>query len=283
MAAVTNNAPLEPNTVYWLSTSMPIAVVIAQPSAHSALSVGTHAEREAADPRAQHDCLRDADRKTADRALDDEVAHAGPVADRGGADPEPDRESDAGRRDPLACRRTVRSQAPRLDGAEDHAGDGAADERRHEPVDRAGHDARRRSRRAGSRGRWGASAARFASRSRAWSWCVHGRAWCAPVDRFEREREAGDGRHDVTATPSRRIDEVAVRRVVDQDHDAEGDEPHAPQDVTEEVRGVDHRARRAARTRRRTRAPPTSRPAPGTSGRRSDDRVRRRRARSTSR
>ena len=44
MAAVTTSAPLEPNTVYWLSTSTPIAVVIAQPSAHSALSVGTHAK-----------------------------------------------------------------------------------------------------------------------------------------------------------------------------------------------------------------------------------------------
>ena len=55
VAAVTNNAPLEPNTVYWLSTSIPLAVVIAQPSAHSALSVGTHEEREAADPLAQHE------------------------------------------------------------------------------------------------------------------------------------------------------------------------------------------------------------------------------------
>ena len=43
MSTVTVSAPLEPKTVYWLSTSTPIAVVIAQPSAHSAPSAGTQA------------------------------------------------------------------------------------------------------------------------------------------------------------------------------------------------------------------------------------------------
>ena len=112
MAAVTISAPLEPNTVYWLSTSTPIAVVIAQPSAHSALSVGTQANGEATEPRTQHHGLGGPDRQPADRALDDEVAHAGAVVHRGGADPEPDGEADAGRGDPLACRRAVAFPGP---------------------------------------------------------------------------------------------------------------------------------------------------------------------------
>ncbi len=42
VAAVTTIAPLEPNTAHWVSTSTPIEVVIAQPSAHNALSAGAH-------------------------------------------------------------------------------------------------------------------------------------------------------------------------------------------------------------------------------------------------
>ena len=49
VAAVTTRAPLEPKTAYCVSTSTPIEVVIAQPSAHSALSAG--AQRYAARPR----------------------------------------------------------------------------------------------------------------------------------------------------------------------------------------------------------------------------------------
>jgi len=37
---VTTAAPLEPNTVYCVSTSTPIELVIAQPSAHGAVSAG---------------------------------------------------------------------------------------------------------------------------------------------------------------------------------------------------------------------------------------------------
>ena len=41
--------------------------------------------------------------------------------------------------------------------------------------------------------------------------------------------------------PGRRRRAAWPCAVVDEDHDAECDEPHAPQDVAEEVRGVDHR------------------------------------------
>ena len=49
VAAVTTRAPLEPKTAHCVSTSTPIEVLIAQPSAHSALSAGAH--RYATRPR----------------------------------------------------------------------------------------------------------------------------------------------------------------------------------------------------------------------------------------
>ena len=167
-------------------------------------------EREAADPRAQHDCLRGSDRKPADRALDDEVAHAGAVAHCGGADPEPDRESGTGRGDPLSCRRTVRPQAPRLDGAEDHAGDGSADERRGEPVDRAGDElgdeaAEREAEEGGEPAQRTPLPRRWLGRA-----CVHD-VHGVLLSIGSSRGEARVDRHDVTATATG-ADEVAVRR-----------------------------------------------------------------------
>ena len=143
--------------MYCVSTSTPIELVIAQPSAHSALSAGAQQRRHAP---GQQQRLRDPDRKPADRALDDEVTEARAVAD--GRRPDAEAHGQAGRRggDPAGRRRTAGAEAPRLDGAEDRAGDGAAHERRGDPVDRAGDAAPRRGRRAGSRGTSGASAAR---------------------------------------------------------------------------------------------------------------------------
>ena len=74
--------------------------------------------------------------------------------------------------------------------------------------------------------------------------------------------------------PARRSTRAAGASLADQDHHAEGDQPDAPQDVAEEVRGVDHRQpeRRedADEDERRRHAPSTR-----TSGRRSGGRARR--------
>ena len=98
----------------------------------------------------------------------------------------------------------------------------------------------------------------------------------------ERSGEMVDGS---TAQPVAMAGDVAPRfaSLVDEDHDAEGDEPHAPEHVADEVRLVD-----AGEVERREHADEHQdgrrrRPTPGTSDPRSDDRVRRRRAPSTSR
>ena len=85
----------------------------------------------------------------------------------------------------------------------------------------------------------------------------------ARAQHAQREPAAAGAAHDVTAARAARA--RAARALVDQDHDAEGDQPHAPEDVADEVRGVDRPAARAARGRRRGRAPRTPRRAPGTS------------------
>ena len=152
----------------------------------------------------------------------------------------------AGRGDPLPCRRTVRSQAPRLDGAEDQAGDGSADERRHEPVDRAGHvlgdEAAEREPEEG-----GEPAQRTLlpghRLGRGAFTDGHGVLLSIGSSRGEGEVR-GSRRASVMPAPRHEPAPTSTRRrgrapFVDEDHDAEGDEPHAPQDVTEEVGGVD--------------------------------------------
>ena len=95
----------------------------------------------------------------------------------------------------------------------------------------------------------------------------------AHAQHAERRASAARAGHDVTAAGSRPARGRAA--LVDQDHDAEGDQPHAPEDVAEEVRGVDHRQAERREHADERRAPRTPRRAPGTSGRRSAARARR--------
>ena len=93
---------------------------------------------EVCDAPAQDECLGGPDRKAADRALYHEVGELGAVVDGCRPERESHGQTGCGRGDPAAGRRTVRAHPPRLDGAEDDAGDGAGEQGRGQRVDRAG-------------------------------------------------------------------------------------------------------------------------------------------------
>ena len=79
VASVTTTAPLEPNTVYCVSTSTPIELVIAQPSAHSALSAGAQrypARRARIDVLAEHPGADGDDEERRERADQGRVGDA---------------------------------------------------------------------------------------------------------------------------------------------------------------------------------------------------------------
>ena len=134
MAAVTTSAPLEPKIVNCSSTPMP-------PGGDGPPERPESGERRRPGPSqptealAEEHALRSAHGQAGDGPLDDKVAEAGPVADGGRTDGEADHEAERRADDPALGGHTAPSHAPRLDGAEDDAGDGAAEEGGGEPVD----------------------------------------------------------------------------------------------------------------------------------------------------
>ena len=128
--AVTTRAPLEPNTVYWASTSMPADDVIVQPSAQRAASTGGQAQ--AIGPRRRRRATAWATPTAAPehRPLDGQRTEVPVVPDGLGAGAEPG--GQAGRRgdDPRPRRQAVAAQTQPLHGPEHGARDGPAEHRR---------------------------------------------------------------------------------------------------------------------------------------------------------
>ena len=138
VSAATVMAPLEPKTVNCLSTSMPTAVVIAQPAAQAAVRKAGQAR--ARRPRRGRRTTAWA-RPTTSPVTAPWVTRAesvGVVVDERGPEPEPDHQPEGGGHDPGGDGRAVAAESPGLDGAEDGAGDQAAEQRGEQAVDPAG-------------------------------------------------------------------------------------------------------------------------------------------------
>ena len=152
--AVTVIAPLDPNTVNCSSTSTPMTVVIAQPSAQSAASASGQsiASRPARRPSASACAAPTAAPQIAPCTTSEVTSVRKSTSGR--ADGQTEREPECGGRDPDPGGGSASAHAPRLRGAEHRTTDGATDESGRGGVDRAGDDLRRNraEREAGERG-----------------------------------------------------------------------------------------------------------------------------------
>ena len=107
-------------------------------------------ENQPAEAAPEHEGLRNADGQPADGALHGQRSKAGVVVHDRRADPESGHEPDGGGRDPLEGGRPAATHCPGLRGAENGAGDQAADQRSGQIVHRADDQRWRLTRRAGS-------------------------------------------------------------------------------------------------------------------------------------